>query len=97
MALVIPSWLSKVQVGCTYKNLREFHEIVMEQEWVVNEPHDYIFQILDFFFVLEREKTSRGHKRAFKIVGIKPFTVHLLEMQEELRQQGYTEDVRFKL
>lgn len=97
MALVIPSWLHKVQVGYTYKNLREFHETVMEQEWVVNEPHDYIFQILDFFFVLKREKTARGHKRSFVITGVKDFTIPLLKMQEELRQQGYTNDVRFKL
>lgn len=97
MALVIPEWLHRVQIGETYKNLRVFHEEVMQKQWIVNEPHDYIFQILDFFFILEREKTSRGHKRAFSIVGIKDFTVHLLEMQEELRQQGYTEDVRFKL
>lgn len=97
MALVIPSWLSKVQVGYTYKNLREFHEIVMEQEWVVNEPHQYIYDILEFYFEISREKTSRGHKRAFTIVGIKDFTVRLLEMQQELIEQGYVDDVRFKL
>lgn len=96
MALVIPSWLSKVEVGKTYKDLREFHEIVMMKEWVRNEPHDYIFQILEFYFDIERTKTSRGHKRAFTILGIKPFTVHLLSIQKDLIERGYTDDVRFK-
>ena len=97
MTLMIPEWLGRVEVGRTYKNLREFTEQVMLQEWVVNEPHQFIIDTLNFFFEVERTKSARGYKRAFTIVGIKPFTVHLLGIQKDLIEQGYVDDVKFKL
>lgn len=96
--LTIPSWVGNIECR-EYSNLRELWEIIYgEGSWQRNEPHTFLFEILDKFYILEREKTERGHKRSFKVVALKPLALQLIEVRENLLSLGNTySNVEFKL
>ena len=82
--LVIPKWIGNVECR-TYTSLRDLWESIPELgEWQVNLPHNFLWDILDFFYVIERERTPRGFRRTFKIIEPKPFTEHLIAIREQL-------------
>lgn len=97
--LIIPSWIGNVELR-EYSSLRDLWESIPELgEWQVNLPHSFLWDILDYFYILERETTPRGYKRSFKIIEPKPLTEHLISVRQQLIDLGVSEfsNVEFKL
>lgn len=97
--LTVPSWVGNIECR-TYSSLRDLWESIPELgEWQVNLPHSFLWDILDFFYIIHRESTARGFKRSFVIVQPKPFTEHLIAIREQLTALGVSEfsNVDFKL
>lgn len=97
--LTIPSWIGNIECR-TYSSLRDLWESIPELgEWQTNLPHSFLWDILDYFYVIERETSPRGYKRTFKIVEPKPFTEHLIAVRKQLMALDVSEfsNVEFKL
>lgn len=97
--LVLPTWVGNIECR-TYSSLRDLWESIPELgEWQVNLPHTFLWDILDFFYYIEREPSPRGFKRSFRVIEPKPLTKQLISIREQLIGLGASEfsNVDFKL